>query len=103
MRAEGNDFNLHLGDTMYSDSEIPGRLEPVALTVPAGWMVTSTGTLRRLARFAPAVCLLVLLAADWLRGQPIRVVGWNRGEGPAVGVPGTVATCSARTSRIRDG
>jgi hypothetical protein len=37
MRAEGNDFNLHLGDTMYSDSEIPGRLEPVALTVPAKW------------------------------------------------------------------
>jgi phosphodiesterase/alkaline phosphatase D-like protein len=31
------DFNIHLGDTMYSDSEIPGRLEPVALTVPAKW------------------------------------------------------------------
>jgi len=37
MRAEGNDFNIHLGDTMYSDSEIPGRLEPIALTVPAKW------------------------------------------------------------------
>jgi phosphodiesterase/alkaline phosphatase D-like protein len=37
MRAERNDFNIHLGDTMYSDSEIPGRLEPIALTVPAKW------------------------------------------------------------------
>ena len=37
MRAERNDFNIHLGDTMYSDSEIPGRLRPIALTVPAKW------------------------------------------------------------------
>ena len=35
MRAEGNDFNIHLGDTIYTDSEIPGRLRPLALTVPA--------------------------------------------------------------------
>jgi hypothetical protein len=54
MRAEGNDFNLHLGDTMYSDSEIPGRLEPVALTVPAKWAKYKTNldnaSLRRLRR-----------------------------------------------------
>jgi alkaline phosphatase D len=37
MRAERNDFNIHIGDTMYSDSEIPGRLQPIALTVPAKW------------------------------------------------------------------
>jgi phosphodiesterase/alkaline phosphatase D-like protein len=37
MRAERNDFNIHVGDTMYSDSEIPGRLRPIALTVPAKW------------------------------------------------------------------
>jgi alkaline phosphatase D len=37
LRAERNDFNIHLGDTMYSDSEIPGRLKPIALTVPAKW------------------------------------------------------------------
>jgi alkaline phosphatase D len=37
MRSERNDFNIHLGDTMYSDSEIPGRLRPIALTVPAKW------------------------------------------------------------------
>ena len=37
MRAEGNHFNIHLGDTMYSDSAVPGRLHPIALTVPAKW------------------------------------------------------------------
>ena len=37
MRAEGNDFNVHLGDTMYSDSEIPGRLRPIALSVRQKW------------------------------------------------------------------
>jgi phosphodiesterase/alkaline phosphatase D-like protein len=37
MRAEHNEFNVNLGDTIYSDSEIPGRLEPLALTVRAKW------------------------------------------------------------------
>jgi alkaline phosphatase D len=37
MQAEGNDFNVALGDTIYSDSEVPGRLNPVALTVPQKW------------------------------------------------------------------
>ncbi len=37
MRAERNDFNIHLGDTMYSDSEIPGRLRPIALSVRRKW------------------------------------------------------------------
>ena len=37
MRAEENAFNIHFGDTMYSDSEIPGRLQPIALTVKAKW------------------------------------------------------------------
>ena len=56
MRAEGNDFNIHLGDTMYSDSEIPGRLQPIALTVPAKWAKYKTnldnGPLRSLRRSA---------------------------------------------------
>ena len=37
MRAEHNDFNIHFGDTMYSDSEIPGRLRPIALSVRRKW------------------------------------------------------------------
>jgi alkaline phosphatase D len=37
MRAEGNDFNVALGDTIYSDSEVPGKLNPVALTVAQKW------------------------------------------------------------------
>ena len=37
MRAERNHFNINLGDTMYSDSEIPGRLNPIALTVRQKW------------------------------------------------------------------
>ena len=37
MRAERNAFNIHFGDTIYSDSEIPGLLQPIALTVPAKW------------------------------------------------------------------
>jgi len=37
MRAEGNDFNIHFGDTIYSDSEVPGRLDPIALTVEQKW------------------------------------------------------------------
>jgi alkaline phosphatase D len=35
--AEDNDFNIHLGDTIYSDSEVPGRTHPVALTVEQKW------------------------------------------------------------------
>lgn len=35
MAAEGNDFNINLGDTIYSDSELAGS-KP-ALTVPAKW------------------------------------------------------------------
>jgi alkaline phosphatase D len=37
MKAEHNDFNVNLGDTIYSDSEVPGRLEPIAITVPQKW------------------------------------------------------------------
>ena len=37
MQDERNNFNIHFGDTIYSDSEVPGRLNPVALTVPAKW------------------------------------------------------------------
>jgi alkaline phosphatase D len=52
MRAERNDFNIHLCDTMYSDSEILGRLEPIALTVRAKWAKYKTNlgnvALRRL-------------------------------------------------------
>ena len=35
MAAEKNDFNINLGDTIYSDSELPGS--PPAQTVPAKW------------------------------------------------------------------
>jgi alkaline phosphatase D len=35
MAREKNDFNINLGDTIYSDSEIAGS--PPALTVPAKW------------------------------------------------------------------
>jgi alkaline phosphatase D len=35
MAAEGNDFNVNLGDTIYSDSEVGGA--PVARTVPEKW------------------------------------------------------------------
>jgi alkaline phosphatase D len=37
MQDEGNDFNVALGDTIYSDSEVPGKLNPVALTVLQKW------------------------------------------------------------------
>jgi alkaline phosphatase D len=37
MRAERNAFNVMLGDTIYSDSEIPDRLFPIALTVKQKW------------------------------------------------------------------
>ncbi len=37
MRAERNDFNIHFGDTIYSDSEVPGRVNPVALTRRQKW------------------------------------------------------------------
>jgi len=37
MRAEKNDFNVMLGDTIYSDSEVPGRLNPIALSVRQKW------------------------------------------------------------------
>jgi alkaline phosphatase D len=35
VRREGNDFNIHLGDTMYSDSDVLGP--PFALSAPAKW------------------------------------------------------------------
>ena len=37
MRAERNHFNVMLGDTIYSDSEVPGRLQPIALSVAQKW------------------------------------------------------------------
>jgi alkaline phosphatase D len=37
MRAERNHFNVMLGDTIYSDSEVPGRLQPIALSVKQKW------------------------------------------------------------------
>jgi phosphodiesterase/alkaline phosphatase D-like protein len=37
MRRERNDFNIHLGDAIYSDSEVPGALQPIALTVAQKW------------------------------------------------------------------
>lgn len=37
MQAERNDFNINFGDTIYSDSEVPGRLRPIALSVKQKW------------------------------------------------------------------
>jgi alkaline phosphatase D len=37
MKAERNNFNVMLGDTIYSDSEVPGRLRPIALSVKQKW------------------------------------------------------------------
>ena len=38
IRKEGNDFNVLLGDTIYSDTEVPGYgLSNVATTVPKKW------------------------------------------------------------------
>jgi phosphodiesterase/alkaline phosphatase D-like protein len=37
MQAEGNDFNIGLGDTIYSDTEVPNSGSPVALTVEQKW------------------------------------------------------------------
>jgi phosphodiesterase/alkaline phosphatase D-like protein len=37
MKAEKNAFNIMLGDTIYSDSEVPGRLNPIALSVKQKW------------------------------------------------------------------
>ena len=36
MRREGNDFNVHFGDTIYSDTEVPGS-GPPALTTQEKW------------------------------------------------------------------
>jgi alkaline phosphatase D len=36
MRREGNDFNIHFGDTIYSDSSVPGS-GPPALTTEEKW------------------------------------------------------------------
>ena len=37
IKAERNAFNVMLGDTIYSDSEVPGRLNPIALSVKQKW------------------------------------------------------------------
>jgi phosphodiesterase/alkaline phosphatase D-like protein len=37
MKVERNAFNVMLGDTIYSDSEVPGRLNPIALSVKQKW------------------------------------------------------------------
>jgi alkaline phosphatase D len=37
MKAERNAFNVMLGDSIYSDSEVPGRLNPIALSVKQKW------------------------------------------------------------------
>ena len=37
MKKEKNAFNIMLGDSIYSDSEVPGRLNPIALSVKQKW------------------------------------------------------------------
>ena len=37
MKSERNAFNVMLGDTIYSDSEVPDRLNPIALSVRQKW------------------------------------------------------------------
>jgi alkaline phosphatase D len=55
MAAERNDFNVNLGDTIYSDSGVGGA--PVARTVPQKWLKYRLGLvlpgLQRLRRSAP--------------------------------------------------
>ena len=41
MAEEGNDFNINLGDTIYSDSEVPGRGE-LAESLAAKWLKYKT-------------------------------------------------------------
>jgi alkaline phosphatase D len=57
MRAEKNAFNVMLGDTIYSDSEVPGRLNPIALSVRQKWAKYKINLrnrqLRALRRSAP--------------------------------------------------
>ena len=45
--AERNHFNVNLGDTIYSDSEIPGRLNPIALSVKQKWAKYRTNLANR--------------------------------------------------------
>jgi alkaline phosphatase D len=56
MVAERNDFNINLGDTIYSDTEVPGHPE-VALTVPQKWakyrLIMGLKPLQRLRATAP--------------------------------------------------
>jgi len=50
MKAERNAFNVMLGDTIYSDSEVPDRLFPVALTVEQKWAKYKTNLRNRSLR-----------------------------------------------------
>jgi phosphodiesterase/alkaline phosphatase D-like protein len=56
MKAEHNAFNVMLGDTIYSDSEVPGLLFPVAVTRQQKWdkykVNLGNGSLRALRRSA---------------------------------------------------
>ena len=56
MAAERNDFNINLGDTIYSDTEVPGHPE-VALTVPEKWakyrLMMGLPNMQRLRESAP--------------------------------------------------
>lgn len=47
MAHENNLFNIHFGDTIYSDSEIPGSLNPIALTTRAKWAKYKTNLANR--------------------------------------------------------
>jgi phosphodiesterase/alkaline phosphatase D-like protein len=47
MVAERNDFNIHAGDTIYSDSEIPSVLFPIALSVEQKWAKYRTNLANR--------------------------------------------------------
>jgi phosphodiesterase/alkaline phosphatase D-like protein len=47
MLVERNDFNIHLGDTIYSDSEIPTVLFPIALSVEQKWAKYKTNLANR--------------------------------------------------------
>jgi phosphodiesterase/alkaline phosphatase D-like protein len=47
MLTERNDFNIHLGDTIYSDSEIPSVLFPIALSVEQKWAKYKTNLANR--------------------------------------------------------
>ena len=69
-----------------------------ALEAGAGAMQRDAGVPAAVVSVVEALIILVLLAADWLHGQPIRAVVWNRGGTPEVAAAGVAAGATAGAS-----